>query len=355
MQEDNRDSTKLELPEPLRNRLLLRRWLISPSALIASAVAVAFLAFLLTGFDFEFDETLRNIRSSNLISLLIAVALFYIAIPIRGYRWRILMKNAGIFDKAEVSAPSIKVHSEMILINYFTNSIAWLRLGDAYRAFLMSSQYNVGFSGTVGTVISERILTIGVSFFLLLIAGIGLLQTDYSETIVRITAIAFIVFAVVGTILIIMRFFGLRLARLLPNQVEVMYGHFQEGALGSFRQLPSVILITCLIGLLSAARLYFVVNSLGIDLDLALILFASLASALLLIVPIPGGLGLVDLGLLGILVLSPTLVLPEATAITLVDRSITYLSVIVIGGGVFIARQTIAKYPAAELQNLPKH
>ena len=328
------------VPQP--HDLSLRRRFISLPTLLSFALSGTVLVFLLTRFDIHFDEIWQSVRSSDPGSLFLAFVLFYITIPIRGYRWRLIMTNAEVYRQADISPPSVLVHSEMILINLFANSISLFRVGDAYRAFLMSSRFRVSFFGTIGTIMAERILSTGVIFVLLLVSGIGLLQGGLGETVPRVTASAMGLFALMGLTLLIMRLFGLRFARLLPHRIQGMYGHFQQGALGSFRQLSLPIVVSGVVGLLSAARLYFVIHAFGFDVNLALVLFASLAPTLLLSIPVtPGGLGLVELGLTSILVQAPTLSLTNATAITLIDRSITYVSILVIGGVAFAIRQVI--------------
>ncbi len=331
-----------EPPVPQPRDLSLRRRVISLPTLLSFALAVAFLLFLFIGFDIHFDETWQSARSSDPASLLLAFTLFYITIPLRGYRWRLLMKNADVFRQANARTPSTLAHSEMMLINLFANSISWFRVGDAYRAFLMSSRFKVSFSGTIGTILAERILNTGTVVALFIIAWVALLRSDLSTTVRSLAAVAIALLAAMGATILAMRLFGLRLARRLPRRLQSIYVHFHNGAIGSFRKLPWPAAVSGAIALLMVARLYFVIQALNYDVSFALILFAAVAPALLLAIPLtPGGLGLVELGLVGVLVLAPNLDLADATAITLVDRSITYLSVLVIGGSVFAIRHMI--------------
>ena len=79
------------------------------------------------------------------------------------------------------------------------------------------------------------------------------------------------------------------------------------------------------------------VQALGLDVSLALIAIAALSAAILSTVPIPGGVGFVESGIIGVLLLG--LGRPEAISVALVDRSITFVSVIAIGGIVFLVSQ----------------
>jgi uncharacterized protein (TIRG00374 family) len=140
--------------------------------------------------------------------------------------------------------------------------------------------------------------------------------------------------------------FGLRAARFLPRRLQRAFSRFRAGTLGSFRQLPWLVAISATIWLLEAARLFFVLEALDLEVSLALILFAALAHSLLTTIPLsPGGVGFVEAGLTGLLVLA----LPRdaAVGVTLLDRSITYFSILVVGGAVFALRQGIAMKRAA--------
>jgi len=90
-----------------------------------------------------------------------------------------------------------------------------------------------------------------------------------------------------------------------------------------------------LVWLLEGCRLYFVILSmhqLGIELPLPLVIFVSLASSLLTVVPFtPAGLGLVEGAVTAVLVTVVGLGRPEALAITLLDRLINFWSIIVFG------------------------
>ena len=312
--------------------------------LISFAFAIAFIAFLLTRFDVDLGETWRRVKGSEPGFLVLAFALYYLTFPLRGIRWRWLMRNANVFKAAGAAEPSVLAHSELLLISWFANSISWFRLGDAYRAFLMATRLASSFSRIIGTILAERAVDIVVVFGLIVLGGVGLLrQEETNDTVGGVIIGATALAGVIVAVLILMRFYGRRVTRLLPSRLEEAYARFQEGALSSFRRVPLLILVTAAIWLLEAARLFFVIEALGLDIGIALILFAALAHSLLTTIPItPGGLGIVELGLAGLLALSANIDRTDATAITLVDRSITYFSVLIIGGLVFALFQARA-------------
>ena len=306
--------------------------------LIAFGLSAIFIGFLLTRFDIDFSATWGYIKGSHFGYFLLAFFLYYLTFPARGLRWRILLDNVSTFREPGAERPSVPAFSEMILMSWFANSITWFRLGDAYRAYLLAERSKASFPRTVGTVAAERVLDVGVVFVLLLVASIGLLRGEPSATAKAVILAAAVLAALVAAALVAMKLFGMRLARRLPTKVQHVYARFEEGTIGSFRQMPVLLLLSTGIWLLEAARLYFVVKALGFDVGISLVLFAALAHSLLTTIPLtPGGLGFVELGLTGLLALS--LRSPEATAVTLLDRSITYLSVVVIGGAAFALHQ----------------
>jgi uncharacterized protein (TIRG00374 family) len=103
---------------------------------------------------------------------------------------------------------------------------------------------------------------------------------------------------------------------------------------GSFGELRVPFLLSMIGWLLEVGRLYFVVQALDFDISLSLVLIAALGHAILSTVPTPGGIGAVETGLTGLLVLG--MARHDAASVVLVDRSITYLSIIVIGGLIFL-------------------
>jgi uncharacterized protein (TIRG00374 family) len=136
-----------------------------------------------------------------------------------------------------------------------------------------------------------------------------------------------------------MRLLGGRIRGWLPARLQSKYGLFEEGTLQSFRGLPVLGVETVLIWVCEGLRLYFVLAALGIpDVYPAVPLFVSLAGALLTTVPItPGGLGFVESGLVGLLLLAGGLDLIDgitpavALSVALLDRSISYGSIVVFG------------------------
>ena len=313
----------------------LRQRILSPYTLLSLAIAIAFLFFLAVRFDLDWEQTWNNIKALDPLLYVLALLLYYLSFAFRGLRWRILSRSAGIEEIPDARTPSAWRYSQLIIVGWFVNSVAWLRLGDAYRAYALSDEARTGFSWSLGTIFGERVMDMIAVFVLIVVGALAFsLTADFSGTVYVVGAAFVMVLALIG-VLVVMRGYGPRLARLLPDRLERAYRRFHDGALGSFGELRLPFLLSFIGWILEVGRLYFVVQALDFDVSLSLILIAALGHALLSTVPTPGGVGAVEPGVTGLLVLE--MARHDAVSVALVDRSITYLSIIVIGGLVFLA------------------
>lgn len=316
----------------------LGKRLLSLPTLASFAIAGVFLFFLFSRFDVDLGDTWAQVRGSNWWVYLLALAVYYASFPIRGWRWRIIAANAGVASPPERLLPSAWRCARFILLGWFINTISWFRLGDAYRAYAFSEATGASFSRVFGTVVAERVMdAVMVTVLLLLAAGLLAVTVDMLPSPLILGAALSVVVGGAG-VLILMKYLGRPLARWLPQRLAEAYGRLYEGIMGSFRQLPAIALLSLGAWLLEAGRLLLVLQALGLSPHLSLVLFVALASALLTTVPItPGGLGVVELGATGLLMLE----LPRnaAVSVVLLDRSISYLSIVVVGGAFFLVQQ----------------
>lgn len=303
--------------------------------LISLALAVALLIFLVLRFDIDLSETWQQIRSGNPWLLALAVIIHYTTFIFRGARWRLLLQNAQGQDRRP---PGVLYCGELLLLGWFANSVAWFRLGDAYRAHLYQQERQESFSRTVGTIVSERALDT-VLVVALLLVSVPFIVSQESTSPWIVVGIALVLLTILALALVVIGKSGDRLHRLLPGWLAERFRFFQEGVIGSFGRIRLVTLLGLLGWLAEVARLYLVTLALGIPLSLALIVFITLANSLLTLVPTPGGVGAVESGVAGLLVRISSLAASGAAALVLVDRSISYLSIILTGGVIFLTRQ----------------
>ena len=319
------------------NPSLKRRFLSWPT--LVSFILVPVLAVLLiTRFELDWGSTWDRIRSSNPWWFALAVLVHYSTFIFRGARWRLLLGNAAQSEGSSAQLPSTFYCGRVILMAWFANSVTWFRLGDAYRAYAHAEDTGTNFPRSMGTVVADRVVDV-VVVFVLLVAAAGVLyaggQVRPSPLFIALAG-AFLM-AVTGTLLgmlLLRRWISHR----LPQTLEDAYHRFHTGTMGSFKRLHWAFILGVIGWLAEVGRLFFVLQALGVPVALGLILFVPLANGLLTAVPLtPGGLGIVEPGITGLLMLS--LVREEAVAVALLDRSISYLSIVVTGGAVFFIRQ----------------
>lgn len=323
-----------------QNALLKRRFLSLPS-LLSFAVAAALLLLLVTRFNLDWEATWANIRAINIWLYLAAMGMYFASFWFRGRRWQLLARNTRTIEADKGRVPSTLRTAQFILIGWFVNSVMWLRLGDAYRAYLFAKESKGTFSWSLGTIVAERISDIATILVVLVVSIVAFTLTTENTTASMLLLVVLAGAGLSMMLLLAMRYYGQRLAKLLPKRLGTAYTRFQQGTLGSFKQLPVVFMLGLAGWAFEIGRLYLVVSALGVEAPLALIPIVALGHALLSTVPTPGGVGVVEPGIIGLLLIS--LEKSDAASVALVDRSITYLSVIAVGGTIFLVMQVMSK------------
>jgi len=316
------------------SRLSLKRRVFSLPTVVSLAVAAAFLVFLITRFDLDVGAAWSQIRGANPWLAAAALLVHYATFPFRGARWQRLLRNTS---QPEDRVPSVAYCSQLVLLGWFANSVGWFRLGDAYRAYLYREENGASFSRTIGTLLAERILDAALVLVLLaaalpfLVAGGGI-----SWAVVATAAGLSVVLVVFLGALVSARNWA---NRILPEPLALRYQRFQQGTLGSFQKVPLLCLWGLLAWLAEIGRLYLVAEALGLDLSFPLVTFIALASSLLTLAPTPGGFGAVEPGVAWLILRLTALSSPAAAALVALDRTISYLSVILTGAALFFLRQ----------------
>ena len=316
---------------PISRRLRNPRTIVS---IVLPIVVLLLLAVALPGF--HLDQLPSLILNANPWWLLAAVAIYYVGFPIRGWRWAILIRGAGY-------PLSVKDSTEMILISWLVNCVVPAKLGDVYRGYLLRINTGVALSKTFGTIFIERVFDLIAIVVLGLGAGFWSFRSGMSEEVRIIFAMGLVVVAVLVVGLFVVRNFGRRiLVRMpVPHRVVDLYDLFEVGLFSvDRRSLFPIAIATVLIWTTEALRLYFVIQAMGFsdtNIGISGAFFVALIASLLTAVPFtPAGLGLVEGGMVFVLHSVYGVAQTEALAISLVDRSISVLSVIVVGGIAYV-------------------
>jgi uncharacterized membrane protein YbhN (UPF0104 family) len=306
-------------------------------AIVSLVLGALFLAFIITRFDVDLSATWDRVTGANPWLLALAIAVHYTTFIFRGVRWRLLLQNTSV---PGASVPGILYCSQLVLLGWFANSVGWLRLGDAYRAYLYRDEQNGSFSRTIGTILAERALDTVLVALLMMAAVPFLLDRGNSVTWIVLGLAVSLVLGL-AVILVAMTWAKGLLLRRMPPWLALRYDRFHQGTMGSFQRLPQATVWGLLGWAAEIARMYLVVEALGFDISFALVVFLTLANSLLTLVPTPGGVGAVESGVGGLAVRLSSLTATAAAALVLIDRAITYISVIVLGAVLFVARQSI--------------
>ena len=324
-----------------RNDISIKKKVLSFPTLMSFLIGGVLIYFLSSRFNLDWSQMFSHIKEMNIFSYVCALFLYYVSFVFRGIRWRVLGLNASrkLVENSELSfrTPPIYECSLLILNGWFVNSIAWLRMGDAYRAYAFGSRTRAGFSWSLGTIFAERVLDMSTVFVLLLIGG-GLLTASIDDTMSRILILSAFAMSVVLLLVVLVIFYaGNWLITFLPEKLSRYVVNFKEGTVGSFDRLPVLIMLGVLGWGIEILRLWLVINSLGIETELALIMIAALGASVFSTVPTPGGVGVVEPGMTALLSIGMNG--SEAAAVALCDRGITYLSVLVVGLLAFLGWQ----------------
>ena len=305
------------------------RRLLNVRTAISFLIGLAVLIAVVRAADVNLDATWASITAANPWFYLLAIGSYVCTFPVRGLRWRRLLGNVG--------HPGLSVRrlTEIIYLSWFVNSIAPLKLGDAYRGYLLKRTDRVSFSRAMGTVFAERVIDVLALILLLALSGLLVLRGRVGAELMQLEILAAIVLTILIAGVLVLRYGGPRVISFFSERIQAYYSRFQHGVFQSFQDLPVVSTLTILAWLAEAGRLFFVLYALHVPLSIGSVLFVLTAASLLLVVPTPGGLGAVETGMVGVLALFS--VAPEvALGVALVDRSISFWGLIVTGLPVFL-------------------
>ncbi len=305
-------------------------------------------AFFLIYFSFrvlrvDWISTLDTFKTLDVVKYFIAFSAYYLSFLFRGLRWKTISLNASQLDRSSrcdsvLSHTSSFQYSVLVLSGWFVNSVAWLRLGDVYRAYCLGVISKLGFPWGIGTLVAERFLDM-IVVFVMILASVTMLSSGVkNQTLDFLVIFAFIITGILAAFVLLLALERKSLVSRLPISVRSHYSQFKVGVLNSFKNVFMVTFLGLATWVMEITRLFFVADSLDVEMSIYLIILAAMSNAVLSTFPTPGGIGIVEPGLTGILIISVSS--SDAASITLLDRSITYLSVLILGGVTFLLYQT---------------
>ncbi len=303
------------------------RRLLSPRTLFSFLIAAALLVALWRMVGLDWRGVWAEIQQADARLYLAALLVYYTTLIPRAVRWRRMLSNLGHRVK-------LRLLGEIIFLSWFINHLIPAKMGDLYRGLVLRRRENISFALSTGSVLAERAIDILALFTVATITALffvrGKLLTEMQGVLLGATILVVIM---VGGLFVLWRFDSSILAR-FPLSLGERLERLQRGIFTSVQPLWFMVPLTVLVWAAEAGRFLLVANALDVSLSLPQLLFVFAAGALLLAAPTPGGLGAVEGGMVGVMLLFDVPV-ETAAAVAFLDRSISYWLVLIPGAGYY--------------------
>lgn len=304
------------------------------AALIVAALVVSRL-------QIDLGDVWSALRRANPWLLALGFLAYYATFPVRAARWRLLLLNSDVAAEASRPLPAVLPLTGIVLRSWFVNCVVPAKLGDAYRGYALKRGMGASFGRVLGSVIAERLLDVLALVTLMILAGLaafhGAVPSDLRWWFVAGAALALLG---IGALVVLIAFGG-ALQRMFPPRLRPHVERVRHGIVMSFGRvgIRRVATYTLLIWSLEGARMYCVALAFGVGLSPAQSLLVALLASLLTTFPVtPAGLGAVEGGIVVALKLFDVGA-STGGAVALVDRGITYWSMIALGGLAWLIAQ----------------
>ncbi|HET7091095.1 MAG TPA: lysylphosphatidylglycerol synthase transmembrane domain-containing protein [Anaerolineae bacterium] len=311
---------------------MFRRW----QFWLSLIVSAAFLWLALR--QLKLEEVFDILRAANYAWLLPGVAVYFVAVVARAWRWQTLLKPLKV-----VSARRL---FPVVVIGYMGNNIYPARIGELLRAYVLRRNEKISISSSLATVIVERLFDgLVVLLFVFLVLPSAQAQWDLPEPMRALIAAGSLLFFAALVVFLALaarpdmasRVYGFLIVRLLPHRLRAPVGglldRFVTGlsALRDFRQVLVIFLITLVVWLVETTTYWLVMHAFPFEVPFAtLMLMNGVANLVTTIPALPGYVGTFDLP--GIAVLVAFGVDPEiATSYTLVLHAVLWLPITLLG------------------------
>jgi hypothetical protein len=243
---------------------------------------------------------------------------------------------------------SRRAATEILTLSFWVNCVLPAKMGDVYRGWLLKHNGATSVGNAVGTVIAERLVDLATVALLGAASTFVAFGGKLPPTALALTAIALGVAAATTLLLLVARGFASALIYALPIPDAIKNGFTNAAAslrAGSGgRVVRTALPYSLAIWIGESVRLasvamalgLFVVNPAAGQIGIASTIFVALVSAVLTVVPFtPAGIGIVEAGMVGILVALFGFTPESAIALALLDRLVGVGSLVAGGGALF--------------------
>ena len=219
----------------------------------------------------DLSESLQALGTARPVLLGAAALTFCSGYPVRALRWRLILKAQKTLSWKETLVP--------VFVGYMANNLLPARVGEIYRAHLLSRRAQISRSGAIGSIVTERtfdglmLISLLSLLFVLFPATRFLGGAALATALVFLTltaAILFYGFAVEGTHRAIDRMLAM-----LPKKLQAFVDRRLKSFLQGLRGISTVggglkaVVYTVLIWALELSGVALVVISFGVSLPLS--------------------------------------------------------------------------------------
>ncbi len=270
---------------------------------VAISLALLYIVFYQT----NPAEVWAAMQSANYLWLIPAVAVYFVGVWLRAWRWRYLLRPMKVLP--------VGLLFKTIVIGYMANDVLPFRLGELVRVYLLGTKAGVSKAATLTTIVVERILD-GLTMVLFMVIGASFLPTnEVLQGTIRLSAIVMVgaiavLFLIVSSRRLANALLGLVL-RPLPEGLRVKVGGLAGSFLDGLESLRSgrdflAVLIFSVLGWLPEAAMYALVGlGFGIQQPFTTFMLTTAAGNLGAMVPsTPGYVGVFDAPAKYVLILS---------------------------------------------------
>ncbi len=277
----------------------IKRWQIW-LGVIVSAVFL-YLAFR----KVDFGQLWLHLKTAQWAWVLLGLVIYFLGVGVRAWRWKILLNP--------LKKMPIKKLFPVVCVGYMGNNIYPARAGEFLRAFILKQKEDVSFSGSLATIVVERLFD-GITILALVLFNLGRLVRLVTDPVMakNIQIATWVVGAGFGILLIVFLLMAIfpeqarktstwLTSRLLPakwrEKADGIIDKFIDGVsvLRSWHQVLLVLALSFLVWVLEAGLYFGVMKALGMNLAfIDLLLIEGVVNLVLLVPAMPGGLGTFD-------------------------------------------------------------
>ena len=277
----------------------IKRWHVALGILI-SAVFL-YLAFR----KIEFDQLWQHLRAAQWGWVLLGLVFYFIGVWVRTWRWQVLLNPLKRISQRKLFP--------VVCIGYMGNNVYPARAGEVLRSILLRQSDDVPISGSLATIVVERLFD-GITILALVLLNFRQLAriAPDAEWVRRIQAGSVLVAAIFTLVLLV--FLALLflpkqtqalsawvINKLLPLKLRPKVSSILDKFIDGLRVLRSpgqsllVLMLSMLVWIFEGGLYWGVMKALGFELSfMSLLLIEGVVNLVLLIPAAPGGLGTFD-------------------------------------------------------------